>query len=147
VNQTDRLNQDRLIDAAIQSYPLESLPSGFAKKTMHRLAPRSRFHLEFLDLAIPTFLAFCTAMLGVSVIWITRQADFTWLSGALPLVEAYAQTDEIWLLVAAAMVILGGLFLLALIVIAWLETPFRLMTGISQTSQVTITLKGNRSVS
>jgi hypothetical protein len=52
---------DRKIDAAIESFPLEDLPKGFVKRTMKRLSltPETMpdFRLRFIDFAIPVFFA------------------------------------------------------------------------------------------
>jgi len=132
-----------MIEAAIESFPLKDLPPGFVKQTMRRLSPRPRFHFEFLDLAIPTFLALCTAMPGVSMVWITRQDGAAWLSGAVSLVGTYTQANLVWLLAITAIVVSAGVFLLVLVITLWLESPFRLMTGVIPVSQDNFTLQGD----
>jgi hypothetical protein len=143
VDQNDPLITDRTIDVAIESYPLEDLPPGFVQRSIGRLSPRPRFHFEFLDLAIPTFLALCTALLGVSMIWITRLDGAAWLSGAISLLEVYVQANLVWLLAIAAIVVLGGVFLLVLVITFWLESPLRLTTGLIPISQDNFTLQGD----
>jgi hypothetical protein len=59
---------DLLVDAALDSYPVSPTPPGFTRRVMAQIRreqsvrkpasrPGGRFHLEFLDLALPAFFA------------------------------------------------------------------------------------------
>jgi hypothetical protein len=78
---------DRLIDAALSSYPLSPVPPGFTRRVMREVGKFQvrrlkvetntvRFRLDFLDVALPAFFAFF-GMLG-----------FMALLGALLLLDA-----------------------------------------------------------
>lgn len=69
---------DAQFDEAIASYPMASLPPGFTEQVMARVAVtpqlEKQFRLQFLDLALPAFIA----TFGTAVFLFTR-----WLSGNL----------------------------------------------------------------
>ena len=71
-------NNDPRIDIAIKSYSLTELPDGFTARVMNTIReehPQVRFHLQFIDLAIPVFVSlFSLVLLGVCV-WGTSQLD------------------------------------------------------------------------
>ena len=64
---------DALLDQALDSYPISPTPPGFSKRVMGsilpgrmpglRPAPQPSFRLDFLDFAIPGFLALCASFL------------------------------------------------------------------------------------
>jgi len=82
---------DHLIDSALNSYPLASLPSRFVQRTMARIQPRPRFHLEFLDLALPAFII----IFGITVIglafWLINTLNPLWLLELQVRAQWYAQ--------------------------------------------------------
>jgi hypothetical protein len=75
-------NSDPRIDTAIKSYKLVELPDGFTDKVMKSIRqeyPHYRFHLQFIDVAIPLFLSlFFLIFLGVCV-WGMNLLDPLWL--------------------------------------------------------------------
>ena len=80
-----------LIDAAFDSYPLAPLPSRFVQRTIARIQPRPRFHLEFLDLALPAFII----LFGITVIslgfWLVNTLNPLWLLELQVRTQWYAQ--------------------------------------------------------
>ena len=60
---------DSIIDAALDSYPLDPVPSGFTRQVMSQIVTRpAPFRLDFLDLALPVFFTFFfMAISGVAV--------------------------------------------------------------------------------
>jgi hypothetical protein len=61
------IDADRVLDAALDSYPLTPVPSGLVRRTLARIQPRPmpRFRLEFLDIAVPLFIV----LFGLLTIW------------------------------------------------------------------------------
>lgn len=72
---------DPLIDAALESYPKAPLPPRFVRRTMAaiRAAHRPRFRLEFLDLALPGFLALFAATLVGLALWLAAAFNPLWV--------------------------------------------------------------------
>jgi hypothetical protein len=70
---------DAQIDAALNTYPLASLPPGFIKRTMGRILPKPRFRLEFLDLALPAFLIFFAITIISLGFWLITSLNPIWL--------------------------------------------------------------------
>ena len=68
---------DPLIDAAFDSYPLAPLPSRFIRRTMGRIRPR--FHLEFLDLALPAFIVLFAITVVSLGFWLVNALNPLWL--------------------------------------------------------------------
>jgi hypothetical protein len=60
---------DPRIDAALDTYPMASLPPGFTSRVMsHIQAPRPAFRLTYLDFALPVFVAlFASSILGAAL--------------------------------------------------------------------------------
>jgi hypothetical protein len=76
---------DRLIDAALDSYPLAPLPPRFVRRTMAAIRagspafPRPKFRLEFLDVALPVFFGFFgVTILGLGL-WFVNAINPLWL--------------------------------------------------------------------
>lgn len=56
---------DRIIDAAVRSYPFAPLPAGFTRRLMKRIRPqRPAFRLALLDWLLPGFFG----LFGVSTV-------------------------------------------------------------------------------
>lgn len=71
---------DPRIEAALESYPITPLPRGFVRRTMAQIEPSSpSFRLDFLDVAIPLFLALFILTMGVIAMLILRTADPLWV--------------------------------------------------------------------
>jgi hypothetical protein len=70
---------DAQIDAALNSYPLASLPPGFIKRTMGYILPKPRFRLEFLDLALPAFLIFFAGTIISLGFWLITSLNPLWM--------------------------------------------------------------------
>jgi hypothetical protein len=80
------MNQnDRRIDAALESYPVYPAPPGFSHRVMEQirlernLRRAFQFRLDFIDLALPIFFAFF-ASLGLGILlWLISLVDAHWL--------------------------------------------------------------------
>jgi len=70
---------DMQIDLALNTYPLAPLPPGFIKHTMGRILPKPRFHLEFLDLALPAFIIFFVVIIIGLGFWLVSSLNPIWL--------------------------------------------------------------------
>jgi hypothetical protein len=68
---------DALLDTALDNYPMAPLPAGFVQATMARLIPPVRFHLHFLDLAVP--LVFSLLLLALFAVFFWLRGTLTWL--------------------------------------------------------------------
>jgi hypothetical protein len=70
---------EQYIDAALDSYPEAPLPPDFVQDTMRQVALSTRFRVEFVDVAVPAFIAiFGTTILGL-LIWGATQIDPLWV--------------------------------------------------------------------
>jgi hypothetical protein len=75
------INHDDLrIEAALVSYPLFPLPPGFTRRVMAEIrSVEMRFHLDFLDFALPAFIAFFFALLLFVLAWLIASLQPHWL--------------------------------------------------------------------
>lgn len=69
---------DRMIDTAIESYPLAPLPKDFVSRTMQRVAP-PKFRLKFVDIAIPLFFSAFGVFALLFGFWLWSYIDPLWL--------------------------------------------------------------------
>jgi TRAP-type C4-dicarboxylate transport system permease small subunit len=122
---------ERIIDTAIETYPLENLPPGFVRKAMDQIAPQPRFKLTFMDLALPAFFAFFGAIILSISYWILQGLNESWQSELrLPQIIGTPPMTTIFGLVTAAIVCLVILATAILILSLWLEKPIRLQRRI-----------------
>ena len=125
---------ERIIDNAIETYPLEDLPSGFVRRTMAQIEPPPRFKLTFMDLALPAFFAIFGAIILASFYWLLQSINPSWAMnfGALfSQVAAYSSMTTIILLVIAIAICLMILACAIMVLSFWLEKPVRLQGKIS----------------
>lgn len=122
---------ERIIDTAIETYPLEDLPPGFVRKTMDQIAPQPRFHLTFMDYALPAFFAFFSAIILFISYWILRGLNESW-QFELRLFQIMGNPSMTTLLglVLAAIICLVTLATAILILSLWLEKPIPLQKRI-----------------
>jgi hypothetical protein len=83
MNNTEQ--QEALIEAALNAYPLAPLPAGFVRATMARLVPPVRFRLSFLDVALPLVFALLIVTLFGLFVWLRGMLASTGLP--LPVIE------------------------------------------------------------
>ena len=76
------MHEDHMVDAFLNEIPLSSVPSGFTRNVMERIQNEQkaiRFRLDFIDLAIPVFLAlFATLVFSILMVVIVIIPPF-WL--------------------------------------------------------------------
>lgn len=123
---------DRLIDAALDSYPLVPLPPRFVQRSMAavRAVSRPRFRLEFLDLALPGFVILFTSTLALLGFWLLNVLQPRWLLILQVRASWYAQNLDIVPLGFYGFVVMTGLsvFVLAGLVVALaLDRPVRIL--------------------
>ncbi|RPI86824.1 MAG: hypothetical protein EHM41_07130 [Chloroflexi bacterium] len=74
--------EDQMVDAFLNELPLSPMPSGFSRSVMERIKDEQkaiRFRLDFIDLAIPVFLAlFATLVFSILMVIIVIIPPF-WL--------------------------------------------------------------------
>lgn len=120
---------ERIIDTAIETYPLEDLPPGFVSRTMAHIVPPPRFKLTFTDLALPAFFAIFGAIILASFYWLLQSINVRWginMGAWLSQVAAFSSTTTVFLFVIATafcLVLLAGAIL---VVSFWLDKPLRL---------------------
>jgi hypothetical protein len=68
---------DKIIDAAIDTYPLVELPDGFLEKVIATAdgEKKTPFRLGFLEVAIPLFFMFFITMLSGITLWLLLNID------------------------------------------------------------------------
>jgi hypothetical protein len=121
---------DARLDAALNTYPIEPLPHGFSRRVMATInRKRVTYKLDFMDLALPLFLAtfasitLVTFLLGVmmldSVKQVQLQRTVEFLVSRLP----DASSFYIFLFPIAGLVLCGAGLLLALTV--YFNNPLR----------------------
>ncbi len=72
----DQDDPERLIDAALDAYPLAPIPPGFTARVMAEVRkPAVAFRLEFIDFAIPAFIALFSAVLLAAGMWAVLSID------------------------------------------------------------------------
>jgi hypothetical protein len=127
----DHLNVDQdLIDTALNSVPLEPLPEGFVAATMARITPQPRFHIQFLDVAIPFSIAALVCSFVSAGLWLAGWLNAAWLPPppvTLPIAEKLPAllSSAPWLGIALLLLgIEGGLALVAgACVSLWIDRP------------------------
>ena len=94
---------EQLIDEALASYPLASLPDDFRAQVMGRIqaAPRIRLQFSFLDLALPAAAAIFSLVVICLFLWLMGALNTSWLPEpahtlSLPTLPSF--TSSIWLL-------------------------------------------------
>ncbi len=98
---------DPRLDRALDTVPLAPLPSGFVRRTVQRLpAPRPRFRLDFLDVALSAFLLVFAASLALAGFWLANLVDPLWL--------LEVRTELAWLLMYTSTRFAGWLPLVGL---------------------------------
>jgi hypothetical protein len=113
---------ERLIDAAINSYPLASLPPGFTQRLMKRINPsKPALRLSMLDWLLPGFFSLF-GLGSVAAVWLTVPLlDPLWVPRIkltyqiVMLRLALISTWQPVLLPVLALAIVGGLVGFALI--------------------------------
>lgn len=122
---------ERIIDTAIETYPLEDLPPEFVSKTMDQIAPQPRFKLTFMDYILPAFFAFFGAIVLSISYWILQGLNDSWqFELRLSQVMGNPPMTTILGLVFAAIICLVILATVVLILSSWLEKPVRLQRRI-----------------
>jgi hypothetical protein len=120
---------ERIIDNAIDTYPLEDLPSGFVSRTMAHIAPPPRFKLTFTDLALPAFFAIFGAILLASFYWLFQSVNAPWglnMGAWLSQVIAFSSSTTVFLFGIAIALCLVLMAFAILFLSIWLEKPVRL---------------------
>jgi hypothetical protein len=125
---------DPLIDAALDSYPLAPLPPRFIGRTMAGIqaGSRLRFRLDFLDLALPVFFGiFGVTIIGLAL-WLVNALNPLWLLELQIRAEWYAQNLNLfpvgWF-AAAAVAGAGVIALTGLLLALALDRPVRAAGG------------------
>ena len=118
----------RMIDEAMNSYPLAPLPAGFTRRLMGHIQPaRPVFRLSLLDWLLPAFFGLF-GMSSVAAIWWTLSLlDPLWLPRlrlTCQLFLARAAVYPAWQSFAISLIVLLGLELLAGFAVAAL-VPWR----------------------
>jgi hypothetical protein len=122
-------NRDSILDAAIESYPPAPLPSGFVNRVMAqvRQQPQAivppRFRLQFLDVALPAFLALFTFLVVVVGMWLTGQLDAAGLPGTQLNLTLAGQIPA-WFGISAVAVLGEVMVAIMVGVTLWLDQPF-----------------------
>jgi hypothetical protein len=71
---------ERVIDDVLNAQPLVPLPYGFKQRLMGQIAnQKPGFRLEFLDIAIPGFIAGFCEFIFLSLVWLYLALDPSWL--------------------------------------------------------------------
>ncbi len=127
----DDLSADQdVIEMALNSVPFAPLPEDFVAATMARLALRPRFHMQFLDVAIPFSIAALVFSALCAGLWLGGWLNAGWLPPppvVLPIAEVLpaALASAPWL--GIALLLLGieaGLALVAGACVAlWIDRP------------------------
>jgi hypothetical protein len=122
-------DQDSFLDAAIETYPLAPLPTDFVSRVMTQVGQQPqviilpRFKLQFLDVALPAFMALFALLLVVVGMWLTGRLD----AAGLPAVQlnlALAGQVPPWFGISAV-VVLGEVMVAIMVgVMLWLDRPF-----------------------
>ena len=103
---TQKMN-DRRIDAAIETYPIASLPSGFVQRTMKRINIEFRFRWQFIDIVLPVFFFLFSLLCILVAAWLLQMIDPLWL----PQVELQIRMSLLIMPTWAKWLGLGGIFL------------------------------------
>jgi len=126
---SDFSDWDNSLDAAIESYPLAPLPSGFVNRLMAQVEqePRAvdlpRFRLQFLDVALPAFLALFALMVVTGGIWLGGQLNAAGLANPQSNLALIGQIPP-WFGVGA-LAVLGEVTMMIMVgVRLWLDGPF-----------------------
>jgi len=122
-------DQDSFLDAAIETYPLAPLPTDFVSRVMTQVGQQPqviilpRFKLQFLDVALPAFMALFALLLVVVGMWLTGRLDAVGLP-AVQLNLALAGQVPPWFGISA-IVVLGEVMVAIMVgVMLWLDRPF-----------------------
>jgi hypothetical protein len=77
----DTQDVDRLLDAALASYPLRPLPAGFVERTMARATAGTgaRLRPQALDLALPLLVPLLAALAVLGLYALPARLDPLWL--------------------------------------------------------------------
>lgn len=110
---------DRILDAALDTYPLAPVPTGLVRRTLARIQPMPRFRLEFLDFAVPFFLLIFGLLTIWAAFWTLNYISPYWMLEWTPRLAYLRQWVEFelmrlpaWLPVFGMM--LGGIFIACL---------------------------------
>jgi hypothetical protein len=122
-------DQDSCLDAAIETYPLAPLPSGFVNRVMAQVKQqpqaivRPRFRLQFLDVALPAFMALFALLVMVVGMWLTGQLGAAGLPAVQLNLTSAGQVPP-WFGISAVVVL--GEVMVAIMVGAmlWLDRPY-----------------------
>jgi hypothetical protein len=120
---------ERIIDTAIDTYPLEDLPSGFVSRTMAHIAPPPRFKLTFTDLALPAFFAIFGAIILASFYWLFQSINAPWglnMGAWISQLAAFSSSTTVFLLGIATALCLVLMACAILVLSFWLDKPVRL---------------------
>lgn len=121
--------RDSILDAAIESYPLAPLPSGFVGRIMAQVGQQSqdivlpRFQLQFLDVALPAFLALFAFLVVTVGVWLTRGLNSAGLAGFQLNLTLIGQIPA-WFGLSAIAVIGEVMAVIMVGVMLWLDRPF-----------------------
>ncbi|MDX1436718.1 MAG: hypothetical protein R3335_07905 [Anaerolineales bacterium] len=118
-------NPDPNIVDALRRRPPAPLPESFVGRVMAHIEPvRPRFRLEFLDIAVPAFMAaFAMIVLGTGF-WVLGRLDPLWwpkVQTELALLSLYLGTMPAWPWIA------GGLAALSAVAVALVLLPATLV--------------------
>ena len=127
MNQAKREND--LLQSAVESYPLTPLPDGFVGRVMLQVRRDTqavvlpKFRLQFLDVALPAFLALLVALIGIVGSWwmgalgstVMPEIQFDW--AAVRQAVPWIAVGVTALLGEVAVVMMVGVRL-------WLDRPF-----------------------
>jgi hypothetical protein len=117
MNETEE--QEAIIEAALDAYPLVPLPAGFVRATMARLVRPVRFRLTFLDVALPFGVALLMAALFGLFLWLRGTIALTGLT--LPNFEAVPAVAGVSWAAVVLLILLGEVacLLAGLIFFTW----------------------------
>ena len=120
---------EHIIDTALETYPLVDLPPDFVRQTIAQIRPTPRFHLTFMDYALPVFFSFFGAIILAVLFWMLNGLIATWsieLQARFSQLAQYTSFLPIYQLVLATATCLVLLASVILALSLWLEKPIRL---------------------
>lgn len=123
--------QERMIDTALDEYPLAPLPPGFVEQVMSRIsAPQpvtpAPFKLQFLDVALPAFVAVFTAIVWGVGSWLAGQWYLPWLPDSPVTMEPVQQAmSQLAPWFSTSLILLAGssVLIASLCLWLWLDRP------------------------
>lgn len=122
-----------IIDEAIESYPLESLPEGFIASTMTKISqeiPRpSRMPFKFVDFVIPAFLGFFLLSTGW-IVNLIKQSNPFWKIEILNFFQRYnpalpIEANTLQIIILAAILLTSFIGMIVFLIFTESSNPVR----------------------